>query len=133
MEALRQSALAGQLNGFIERGIDVSGVRLVRGKVAHADMNALRGLGEQLRERLGDGAVGVLGSSDGEKAYLVVSVADDLVRSGIQAGKLVGELARIVGGGGGGRPTLATAGGREAGRLDDALEAARELLSSRAG
>jgi alanyl-tRNA synthetase len=105
-------------------------VRLVRGRVDGTDMNALRGLGEKLRDRLGRNSVGVLGSSDGPKAYLVVTVSDDLIKTGgLQAGKLVGALAKIVGGGGGGRPTLATAGGRDPSKLGEALDAAGETLA----
>ncbi len=134
VEKLRQQALAGRLAGFIEGAVEIFGVTLARGKVDGGDMNALRTLGEDLRARLGESSVGVLGSTDGEKAYLVVTVSDDLIKGrGIQAGKLVGTLARIVGGGGGGRPTLATAGGKDASRLGEAIEASAGVLSEMLG
>lgn len=129
LEKVRQQALAGSLDGFLSGAVDVSGVRLIRGQVSGTDMNGLRTLGEDLRARMGDGAVGVLGASDGEKAYLVVTVSDDVIRDrSLQAGKLVGALAKIVGGGGGGRPTLATAGGRDASKLGEAVDSSARLL-----
>lgn len=129
LDKARQQALAGSLDGFLSGAIDVSGVRLIRGQVSGTDMNGLRTLGEDLRARMGDGAVGVLGASDGEKAYLVVTVSDDVIRDrGLQAGKLVGALAKIVGGGGGGRPTLATAGGRDASKLGEAVDSSARVL-----
>ncbi|MEO0855308.1 MAG: DHHA1 domain-containing protein, partial [Bacteroidota bacterium] len=75
-------------------------------------------------------AVVVLGSADlgAGKAMLVCAVTDDLTKRGVQAGKLVGLLAKRVGGGGGGRPTLATAGGRQPEHLDAALGEAEALL-----
>jgi len=78
-------------------------------------------------------ALAVLGGVDpeGDKAYLVAAVSDDLLAgTRVRAGALVGALARIVGGGGGGKPALATAGGRNPERLDDALKAAGEVLES---
>jgi alanyl-tRNA synthetase len=123
VEQLRQEKLATSLDAFIQQATTVDGARLVTGRIPPADMDTLRGLGEVLRERLGQGSIGVLGSVDpeGGKVYLVATVADDLVQRGIQAGKLIGTLARQVGGGGGGRPTLATAGGRQPEKLDEAL------------
>ncbi|MBO6576232.1 MAG: alanine--tRNA ligase [Rhodothermales bacterium] len=133
LDLVRQQALAGQLGAFIDGAVSAGDARVAVGSVGNADMNALRTLGEEMRSRLGDGGVGVLGSSDGEKAYLVVTVADDLVGRGLQAGKVVGTLAKIVGGGGGGRPQLATAGGRDASKLGDALAAAPGVVGEMLG
>ena len=115
LEELRAQRLEKDLDAFIEQSLQVGPVRLVTGRIASANMDALRALGQSFRDRLNGGAVGILGSvdPDGEKVYLVATVSDDLLTgTTLQAGKLVGVLARIVGGGGGGRPGLATAGGR---------------------
>jgi alanyl-tRNA synthetase len=133
LERVRAEALAGNLAAFIDNAVDVGGVKLARGRVVGADMNSLRGLGEELRSRLGDSAVGVLGSTDGAKAYLVVTVSDDVIKRGVQAGKLVGSLAKIVGGGGGGRPNLATAGGKVPAKLGEAIDAAGPALAEMLG
>jgi len=93
-------------------------------------MDDLQALAQQLRDRMGEESVGVLGSIDSEdgKAYVVVSVSDDLVGRGVKAGDIVGVLGRKLGGGGGGRPQLASAGGREIEKLDAVLAEAPDLV-----
>ena len=131
LEMHHQRALAGQLDAFIERARRVDGVRLVTGRIEPTTMDMLHHLGSTLRDRLGDASVSVLGAVDpvGEKVYMVAGVADDVVKAkGVNAGELIGELARMVGGGGGGRPTLATAGGKQPDKLDDALASVDGVL-----
>lgn len=133
LEALRQAQLENQLDTLINRAQVINGARLVTGRIPNAEMDMLRTLGQTLRDRLGGGSVGVLGTVDpeGEKVYLVTTVSDDLVKEhGVKAGALVGQLAKRVGGGGGGRPELATAGGKQPENLDEALTAASGVLAS---
>ncbi len=129
VEALQHEQLAQQLDTFLENSTTVGPVTLVTGQVASTDMDALRALGQELRGRLPNEAVGVLGTVDpeGEKVYLVCAVTDDL-KDRLPAGTLVGSLAKRVGGGGGGRPGLATAGGRQPKQLPDALQAAADVI-----
>ncbi len=131
-----QNAAAG-LDGILQSAVDVDGIRVATGEIAGADMDTLRGLAETARARLtatGGAGVAVFGSADAEagKAFLAASVTDDVVGRGVQAGRLVGALAKKVGGGGGGRPTVATAGGKNPDGLADALAAVvgavREML-----
>ena len=136
LERVRQENFAAGLGALIEKAQQVGDVRLVTGRMDGLEMDALRTLGQTLRDRLGDRAVGVLGTVDpeGEKVYLVATVADDLVREkGLKAGALVGALAKRVGGGGGGRPELATAGGRQPEGLGAALDAVAEVLREQSG
>ena len=128
--ALKQAGAAAGLDSLIDQAEDVDGIRLVTGDLGAADMDTLRETATQFRDTLGANAVAVLGAADpdGGKVYLAASVSDDLVQRGVQAGKLVGVLAKRVGGGGGGRPTLATAGGRQPENLPDALGAAADAL-----
>ncbi|MFQ5568914.1 MAG: alanine--tRNA ligase [Rhodothermales bacterium] len=131
LERLEQRRLEGQLDEIMRQPVTVGPARLVAGRIADTHMDALRVLGQTLRQRLGEGAVGVLGTVDpeGKKVYLVASVSDDLIRGQrLQAGKLVGRLAKLVGGGGGGRPDLATAGGKLPENLDKTLEAAASVV-----
>jgi alanyl-tRNA synthetase len=131
---IRQNQLQDKLHAFIDDAETVGHVRVVTGRYDDAlDMDALTTLGNTLRDRLGAGGVGVLGAAgpESEKAYLVVTVADDLIERGLKAGNLAGALAQRVGGGGGGRPTLASAGGREPEKLTDALAAARDEVRER--
>ena len=130
VEALRKERLEAGLDPLIAAAGLAAGARLVSGRLPDTDMDTLRTLGASLRVRMGDNAVGLLGTVDpsGGKAYLVAAISDDLVRKGLKAGKLVGDLARRMGGGGGGRAELATAGGKDPERLDAVLGAAGEVL-----
>jgi alanyl-tRNA synthetase len=129
LEQIRMLNLSTQLDQFIARANQVGSIRLVKGRFDSTDMESLRDLGESLRQKMGAGSVGILGGVDpgGDKVYLVAAVSDDLISStSLKAGTLVGALAKRVGGGGGGRPTLATAGGKQPENLAAALDAAEE-------
>jgi len=134
VEQLRRGQLADRLDTFIsENATTVNGVTVVTGRLDGASMDDLQELGQQLRDKLGEGAVGVLGSlgEDGEKAYVVATVADDLIADhDLQAGALVGDLGERLGGGGGGRPTLASAGGRDTEKLDSVLSAVPSIVAA---
>ncbi len=124
LSRLKSSSLAEVADEALERAVDVGGVRVAARNLGKADMEALRSAGQRLRDRAGTNTVGVLGSVDpeGEKAYLIAVVTDDLVEVGrLKAGEIVAHLAKMVGGGGGGRPEMATAGGKQPARLDDAI------------
>ena len=99
-------------------------------RVEGLEKGALRGLSDSLRDRLGSGVVVLVSEVDG-KVSLVVSVSKDLT-SRVQAGRLVKELAPIVGGGGGGRPDFAEAGGKDASKIDELLAAAAKGAGSSA-
>ena len=105
---------------------DVSGVKLVTRRVDGLEKGALRGIADSLRDRLGSGVVVLASELDG-KVALVVAVSKDLTGR-VHAGRLVKELAPIVGGSGGGRPDFAEAGGKDASRIDELLEAAPKAL-----
>ncbi len=107
---------------------DVDGVKLIARRVEGLEKGALRGLSDSLRDRLGSGVV-VLASNNDGKVALVVAVTKDLT-SKVQAGRLVKELAPLVGGGGGGRPELAEAGGKDPGGIDTLITRAPDVLKS---
>jgi alanyl-tRNA synthetase len=120
-------ALGGSGKGAAsDEPIDVGGIKLVTKRVSGLEKAALRGISDSLRDRLGSGVVVLVSETDG-KVALVVSVTKDLT-SRVQAGRVVKELAPIVGGGGGGRPDFAEAGGKEPGRIDELLSRAPEVL-----
>jgi alanyl-tRNA synthetase len=127
---IKQSRLASSITAFMEEGTEAGGVRVVVGRVEPTSMDVLRNLGQVLKERMGEAGVGVLGTVDpeGGKVYLAAAVTPDLVERGFNAGKIISRVAGIVGGGGGGRPDLATAGGRHPDKLDDALRAVVEIV-----
>ncbi len=106
---------------------EVEGVPLLAARVEVPDAERLREMADWFRDKVGDGVV-VLGTVVNGKPLLIAATTEAMVRRGVHAGKLVKALARIVGGGGGGRPSMAQAGGRDAARLDEALAAAKEEL-----
>jgi alanyl-tRNA synthetase len=111
--------------------VEVAGVKLLVQRVDGLERGAMRDLVDQLRGRLGSGVV-VLGSATEGKVGLIVGVTKDLTGR-VQAGKVVGQLAALVGGKGGGRPDLAEAGGSDAGALDGALAKAPEIVGGLLG
>ena len=107
---------------------EVKGVKLLAASVEDVDMNGLRDLGDQLKEKLGEGVV-VLASAKGGKVSLLAMVTDAAQKAGAHAGNLIKGTAAIVGGGGGGRPNMAQAGGRNPEKIEEALKAAAEILA----
>jgi alanyl-tRNA synthetase len=110
---------------------EVSGIKVIARRLSGLDKGALRGVSDSLRDRLGSGVV-VLASEQDDKVALVVSVTKDLT-SRVQAGRLIKELAPIVGGGGGGRPEFAEAGGRDVSKIDDLLAKTPGVLQNLLG
>ena len=106
---------------------EVNGIKLVTKRVEGVDMNGLRELGDQLKEKLGEGVIALASVSDG-KVNLMVTATDDAVKKGAHAGNIIKAIAPIVGGGGGGRPNMAQAGGKEPSGTDAALNKVKELL-----
>jgi alanyl-tRNA synthetase len=128
-QAKMKAALGGGAAGAAQDDTrDVKGVKLIARRVSGLEKGALRGLSDSLRDRLGSGVVILASETDG-KVALVASVTKDLT-SRVQAGRLVKELAPIVGGGGGGRPDFAEAGGKDPSKIDDLLAKAPEVLAS---
>ncbi|WP_102263685.1 alanine--tRNA ligase [Mesobacillus jeotgali] len=117
---------AGSLTSNVK---EVNGVQLLAARVQAADMNSLRNMADDLKQKLGS-AVILLGMTDGSKVNLIAAVTDDLIKQGYQAGKLIKEAAAICGGGGGGRPDMAQAGGKDPSKLDNALQFAEEWVKS---
>lgn len=106
---------------------EVNGIKLVTKRVEGVDMNGLRELGDQLKEKLGEGVIALASVSDG-KVNLMVTATDDAVKKGAHAGNIIKAIAPIVGGGGGGRPNMAQAGGKDPSGTDAALNKVKELL-----
>jgi alanyl-tRNA synthetase len=120
---------ASNLDSLVAAGKTVGNVTVVAAKIEAADLDELKRIGDELRVRLTRG-VGVLGTVLEEKATFVCVVTDDLVaEKKLQAGRIVGEVAKLVGGGGGGRPHMATAGGKDVGKLDAALWQVTEIVA----
>ncbi|MCR1840618.1 alanine--tRNA ligase [Murimonas intestini] len=126
-ESLKSRMAADSLGNVMDQVTEVKGVKLLAVKAEDVDMNGLRDLGDQLKEKLGDGVV-VLASSTGGKVNLLAMVTEGAMKKGAHAGNLIKGMAAIVGGGGGGRPNMAQAGGRNPEKIGDALKEAAVLL-----
>jgi alanyl-tRNA synthetase len=126
-EQLKMKLALGGSRPEDDDSMAVGDARLIARRVAGLDKAALRGLSDSLRDRLKRGVVVLAAENDG-KVQLLVSVTKDLTDR-VTAGQLVKTLAPIVGGGGGGRPDFAEAGGRDASKIDELLATARELVT----
>ncbi|MGO4887380.1 alanine--tRNA ligase [Anaerobacillus sp. MEB173] len=116
-----------EAGSLIDSAITVNNVSVIAKKVSLSDMDSIRNLVDTLKTKLGTGIV-ILGGANNGKVNLVAGVTKDLVEQGYHAGKLVKEVASRCGGGGGGRPDMAQAGGKNPEQLDAALEAVPEIL-----
>ncbi len=124
------SDASSEIENLVENASSQYGFKLVSAKIESSTMDELKSIGDTLRSKLGSG-VGILASIIDEKIAFVCVVTDDLIKNrNLQAGKIVGEMAKQVGGGGGGKPHLATAGGKDVAKLDLALGKAVEIISS---
>ena len=132
VQSLRSESAGERMRDLAGDAVDVDGVRVVATAVRPADMEAFREMGDRLRETLESG-VGVLGAALNGKASLIAVVTDDLIRRGVQAGPIVKAVAEFVGGGGGGRPHLAQAGGRHPEKMPDALARVPDIVRAQLG
>jgi alanyl-tRNA synthetase len=128
LDALRAKLARASIEGLLDTVLRDGPVPVLAAQVAAEDANRLREMGDWLRDKLGSGVV-VLGTVIGEKPQLLTMVTPDLVGQGYHAGNLVKSLAQIVGGGGGGRPEMAQAGGRDVSKLADAISRAPALVA----
>jgi alanyl-tRNA synthetase len=121
IEKLRTQLVAGAFDEQLENTQDVQGIPVLATLLPNADIDSLREMADKFRQKYATG-VAVLGSSQAGKPILIAAVTDDLVKRGLHAGNLIKQVARVVGGGGGGRPDLAQAGGKDASKLAEALD-----------
>jgi alanyl-tRNA synthetase len=127
LAALERSALRSEAEGMLARTQDVDGVKVVAGRTSATSAEAMREMGDFIKARLSSVVV-VLGSVINGNPLLVAMVTSDLVAKGLHAENIARDAARVVGGGGGGQPEMAQAGGRQASKLDEALQGVPELV-----
>ncbi len=126
-ESLKSKAAKDALGDVMDQVVEVKGVKLLATSVSGVDMNGLRDLGDTLKEKLGEGVVVLASDCDG-KVNLVAMVTDAAMGSGAHAGNLIKGIAALVGGGGGGRPNMAQAGGKNPAGIDAAIKEAAVVL-----
>ena len=128
-DALKSKAAKDALGDVMNQVQEIKGVKLLAAKLEGVDMNGLRDLGDQLKEKLGDGVV-VLASVNDGKVNLMATATDEAQKKGAHAGNLIKAIAALVGGGGGGRPGMAQAGGKNPAGVDDAIKEAAKVVES---
>lgn len=131
LEKMQMANSNSKLDEILNSKEEVEGINIFKGEIPGADMNTLKQLGYDALQKNADNSVIVLGSKlpDIGKVFIMVAVTEDLIKSkNLKAGALVGKLGRLVGGGGGGQPNLATAGGKHPEKLDAALLHVHEII-----
>ena len=128
-ESLKSKAAKEALGDVMDQVVEVKGVKLLSAKVAGVDMNGLRELGDQLKEKMGEGIVVLISEMDG-KVNMIAMATDSAMAKGAHAGNLIKGIAALVGGGGGGRPNMAQAGGKNPAGIDAALKEAVKVVES---
>ncbi|MBR0105218.1 MAG: alanine--tRNA ligase [Firmicutes bacterium] len=123
LEAYKAKAAAGAVDALCENALDVNGVKIVASNAGDVDGDSLKTMGDKIKDKLGCGVV-ILASAGNGKVSFVVMATDDAVKKGANAGKIVKVAAECAGGGGGGKPNMARAGGKDASKIDEALKAA---------
>ncbi len=132
VESLKAKAAQNALGDVMDGVVDIKGVKLLATKLSGVDMNSLRDLGDQLKGKLGEGVVVLASDADG-KVNLMVMATDEAQKKGAHAGNLVKAIASCVGGGGGGRPNMAQAGGKNPAGIDECLAMAAKVLDKQIG
>lgn len=127
-EALKAKAAKEALGDVMDRVVEVKGVKLLASSVDNVDMNGLRDLGDSLKEKLGEGVVVLLSAKDG-KVSMVAMATDGAIAKGAHAGNLIKGIAALVGGGGGGRPNMAQAGGKNPAGIPAAIAETENVLA----
>ena len=128
VDSLKSKMAQEAAGNVLDRVKEVKGVKLLAAQLDGVDMNELRELGDQFKEKLGEGVV-VLASGNEGKVSLMATVTNGAMKQGAHAGNLVKAIAGLVGGGGGGRPNMAQAGGKNPAGIAQALEKAEEVLA----
>jgi len=126
-EKLKSKLANSAMGDVMSQVVEVGGVKVLATKVADVDMNGLRNLGDQLKEKLGEGVIVIASVLDG-KVNLMAMATDAAQKKGAHAGNLIKAVAGLVGGGGGGRPNMAQAGGKNPAGVDDALKKVAEVV-----
>lgn len=127
LESLKSRLAKDAAKDILSQVTDVKGVKLLAAKVEGVDMNGLRGLGDQLKEKLGEGVIVLAAASEGRVNLMAMATKEAMDR-GAHAGNLIKAAAALVGGGGGGRPNMAQAGGKKPEGINDALKKAAQAL-----
>ena len=128
-ESLKSKAAQDALGDVMDQVVEIKGVKVLSARADGVDMNGLRDLGDQLKEKLSEGVIVLASEKDG-RVNLIAMATEESMRKGAHAGNLIKGIAGKVGGGGGGRPNMAQAGGKNPAGIKDALEEAISVIEN---
>lgn len=131
-ESLKNKAAKEALGDVMDKVVEIGGVKVLSVEIPETDGNELRTLGDELKNKLGEGLIFLASAKDG-KVNLVAMATDGAVKAGVHAGNLIKTVAPIVGGGGGGRPNMAQAGGKLPEKTGQAVEAVKDEVKTQLG
>ncbi|HEY9063199.1 MAG TPA: alanine--tRNA ligase [Pseudobacteroides sp.] len=129
IEQLRSKLVAGSIDDILSKAAIVKGVKVITAKYEGLDMDGLRNTSDMLKNKIGSGVV-VIASNFEDKVNFVVTATKDTLEKGIHCGNIIKETAKIAGGGGGGRPDMAQAGGKDVTKIKDALDHSIKVIES---
>jgi alanyl-tRNA synthetase len=121
VEILKNKLAKGAVDEILATAVEINNIKVIKYKLSGLDMDSLRKLGDQLKDKLGTGIV-VLATEKDNKGNFIAMATEDAVKKGIHAGNMIRQVAKIAGGGGGGKPTMAQAGAKDVSKIDEALE-----------
>lgn len=131
-ESLKNKAAKEALGDVMDKVVEIDGVKVLSVEIPDTDGNELRNLGDELKNKLGEGLIFLASAKDG-KVNIVAMATDGAVKAGVHAGNLIKAVAPIVGGGGGGRPNMAQAGGKLPDKIGQAVEAVKDEVKTQLG
>ena len=127
LEGFQKTSLRGEAEALLEEIQDIDGVKLIVGLTSAPSADAMREMGDFLKDKLGSVVLALAAVVD-DNPILVTMVTSDLVERGLHAGNIARDTAKVMGGGGGGRPEMAQAGGKQPGKVAEALEGVPVLV-----
>jgi len=129
IDVLKGKLSRSSADDVLSRAVEINGMKVIAARIDEMDIDGLRNIADNLRDRIVTGVV-VLASVNGEKVNFIAAATRDAVAKGIHAGNLIRETAKVAGGGGGGKPEMAQAGGKDPSKINEALEKAVEIIKN---
>lgn len=129
IEKMKSKMASSIADDILKDKKQIEDISFISYKVDNMDMNGLRNLGDEIKNHLQEGVI-VLASHADDKVFFVTMVTENVIKKGVHAGNIIKEVAKITGGSGGGRPDMAQAGGKDAGKIDEALEIVANIIKS---
>ncbi|MDF2524276.1 MAG: alanine--tRNA ligase [Clostridiales bacterium] len=129
IESLRSKLVSSSLDEVLDKSAEIKGIKVVTARFDQLDMDGLRNTSDIIKNKIGSGVV-VLGSSFGDKVSFIVTATKDVLDRCVHSGNIIRDVAKVAGGGGGGRPDMAQAGGKDVSKINEALQSALKIIEA---